>query len=287
MSMPRYSCIASMLTISPPSRSARSSARSDLPVAVGPTTAIGTGDLTDATPPRGSRRRTGRRAVQRPAGSGWRVEHAGEHLPRDAPADAEGPRTAAGSRASSASRSPVSSARVDPGLHALRTRVERARRLRRESVRAVRDDRPARAAPRSRSRSGAQFRAVRGALVGRRVGGEDPRVDDGVRRARPAHPPGRQRRERQVGVADRARRTGPQRDPHVDAEAAERALARRAAPPPRLAPLRPPPTRLASADERTSPAVWTASAQRRRLRSGRPGQFGHQERWRRQPGLRR
>src|SRR3954464_10961145 len=39
MSMPRYSCMASALTISPPSRSASSRPRSDLPVAVGPTTA--------------------------------------------------------------------------------------------------------------------------------------------------------------------------------------------------------------------------------------------------------
>ena len=39
MSMPRYSCIASALTTSPPSACASASPRSDLPVAVGPTTA--------------------------------------------------------------------------------------------------------------------------------------------------------------------------------------------------------------------------------------------------------
>src|SRR5690606_32577923 len=40
MSMPRYTCIESALTTSPPRRSASSTARSDLPAAVGPTTAI-------------------------------------------------------------------------------------------------------------------------------------------------------------------------------------------------------------------------------------------------------
>ena len=39
MSIPRYSCIESALTISPPSCSARSSAKADLPAPVGPTTA--------------------------------------------------------------------------------------------------------------------------------------------------------------------------------------------------------------------------------------------------------
>src|SRR5690606_30612660 len=41
MSIPRYSCIASALTTSPPSASANSTPRSVLPVAVGPTTATG------------------------------------------------------------------------------------------------------------------------------------------------------------------------------------------------------------------------------------------------------
>ena len=40
MSMPRYSCMESALTISPPSSLASRSARSDLPAAVGPSTAI-------------------------------------------------------------------------------------------------------------------------------------------------------------------------------------------------------------------------------------------------------
>src|ERR1700739_2910142 len=44
MSMPRYSCIESALITSPPIARASATARSDLPTAVGPTTAI-----TDAT----------------------------------------------------------------------------------------------------------------------------------------------------------------------------------------------------------------------------------------------
>src|SRR5690606_17227035 len=40
MSMPAYSCMESAFTTSPPSRSASSTARSDFPAAVGPTTAI-------------------------------------------------------------------------------------------------------------------------------------------------------------------------------------------------------------------------------------------------------
>src|SRR5690349_2449249 len=41
MSIPRYSCIASAFTISPPTCSATASATADLPVPVGPTIAIG------------------------------------------------------------------------------------------------------------------------------------------------------------------------------------------------------------------------------------------------------
>src|SRR6185437_2004979 len=40
MSMPRYSCIESALMTSPPRSNARSTARSDLPAVVAPTTAI-------------------------------------------------------------------------------------------------------------------------------------------------------------------------------------------------------------------------------------------------------
>ena len=94
MSMPRYSCMASALTTSPPSACASASPRSDLPVAVGPTTAttrvigvspgsVGRGRCrrraSGARAPRGRsrpRRGTSRRAPRRTAAR-WRSRWSG------------------------------------------------------------------------------------------------------------------------------------------------------------------------------------------------------------------